>query len=249
MRNPSLHNSGKGLCRIVLVSLIVLLRGFPCFHDFSHSASHPYTAPFIHLYINSPEHNNYVAIYMNYIVSYRVISPQLALRCRCKKTVPFRMVRGSAATDRQFSYFTADDSNAVYCYKWRKEKWSKKELPPYPYQNPALLIINGELTAVGGEDGYGYTRKLFTLRQRQWVEEYPPMNTARSSTAVVCTCTYDSEYVIVVGSSGGETCSTSVEMLQVSNRRWYKLTALPQPLPYPSATISGNHNFTCDRGW
>ena len=28
---------------IVLVSLIVLLRGFPCFHDFSHGA------PYIHL--------------------------------------------------------------------------------------------------------------------------------------------------------------------------------------------------------
>ena len=28
MRNPSLHNSGKGLRMIVLVSLIVLLRGF-----------------------------------------------------------------------------------------------------------------------------------------------------------------------------------------------------------------------------
>ena len=29
---------------IVLVSLIVLLKGFPCFHDFSHGASlHPYS--------------------------------------------------------------------------------------------------------------------------------------------------------------------------------------------------------------
>ena len=27
---------------IVLVSLIVLLRGFPCFHDFSHGPFHPY---------------------------------------------------------------------------------------------------------------------------------------------------------------------------------------------------------------
>ena len=34
----------KGLHMIVLVSLIVLLRGFPCFHDFSHGASlHPYS--------------------------------------------------------------------------------------------------------------------------------------------------------------------------------------------------------------
>ena len=44
MRNPSLHNSGKGLRMIVLVSLIVLLRGYPCFHDFSHGASlYPYS--------------------------------------------------------------------------------------------------------------------------------------------------------------------------------------------------------------
>ena len=32
---------------IMLVSLIVLLRGFPCFHDFSHGASlHPYSLIF-----------------------------------------------------------------------------------------------------------------------------------------------------------------------------------------------------------
>ena len=32
---------------IVLVSLIVLLRGFPCFHGFSHGASlHPYSMIF-----------------------------------------------------------------------------------------------------------------------------------------------------------------------------------------------------------
>ena len=44
MCNPSLHNSDKGLRMIVLVSLIVLLRGFLCFHDFSHGASlHPYS--------------------------------------------------------------------------------------------------------------------------------------------------------------------------------------------------------------
>ena len=35
----------EGLCMIVLVPLIVLLRGFPCFYDFSHGVSH--TSPFI----------------------------------------------------------------------------------------------------------------------------------------------------------------------------------------------------------
>ena len=44
MRNPMPELYREGLRMIVLVSLIVLvlLRGFPCFHDFSHSASHPY---------------------------------------------------------------------------------------------------------------------------------------------------------------------------------------------------------------
>ena len=37
---------------IVLVSLIALLRGFPCFHDFSHGPSHPYIHihSFLHLF-------------------------------------------------------------------------------------------------------------------------------------------------------------------------------------------------------
>ena len=42
MRNPLPELCRNGLRMIVLVSLIVLLRGFPCSHDFSHSASHPY---------------------------------------------------------------------------------------------------------------------------------------------------------------------------------------------------------------
>ena len=42
MRNPLPELCREGLRMIVLVSLIVLLRGFPCFHDFSHGASlHP----------------------------------------------------------------------------------------------------------------------------------------------------------------------------------------------------------------
>ena len=38
MRNPLPELCREGLRMIVLVSLIVLLRGFPCFHDFSHGS-------------------------------------------------------------------------------------------------------------------------------------------------------------------------------------------------------------------
>ena len=39
---------------IVLVFLIVLLRGYPCFHDFLHGASlHPYSLIFPHIFQGS----------------------------------------------------------------------------------------------------------------------------------------------------------------------------------------------------
>ena len=169
-----------------------------------------------------------------------MISPQLTVQCHRKKTAPRGMTRGSATTDHQFSYFTPRGSNSVYSYQWSTEKW--EELPPCPYQNSGLVIINGQLTAVGGDDGSRRTNKLFTfrhklLRQRQWIEEYPPMNTARSMTTLVSSS--DGEYIIVIGGYGDGWTAT-VELFEVSSRRWHQLKDLPQPLPRPSATICGN---------
>ena len=147
------------------------------------------------------------------------------------------MISGSATTDHKFAYFTPRDSNSVYSYEWNTEQWNK--LPSCPYLNSALVIIDGTLTTVGGGGyGSGYTNKLFTLRQRQWVEEYPPMNTARSSPAVVSTSGGD--HIIVIGGRGGGGWTGTVELFQVKTRRWYKLTNTPQPLNFPSATICGN---------
>ena len=120
------------------------------------------------------------------------------------------------------------------------------QLPSCPYENSGLAIIDSELTTVGGADGVVHrTNKLFTLRQgkwlRQWkwVEVYPPMNTARSRPAVVSTS--DGDYLIAIGGFVGVVARTAtVELFQVKSRRWYKLTDLPQPLPYPSATICGD---------
>ena len=147
------------------------------------------------------------------------------------------MDRGSATTDHQFSYFTPGGSNSVYSYQWSTEKW--EELPPCPNEDSGLVIINGQLTAVGGQDRFHYTNKLFTFRQRQWIEEYPPMNTARSSTTVVSS-SYGKYIIVIGGRGGGGVWTATVELFQVSSRRWHQLEDLPQPLPHPSATICGN---------
>ena len=163
---------------------------------------------------------------------------QLTVQCHHMKTAPRGMSRGSATTDGQFAYFTPGGYNSVYRYEWRGEKWEK--FPSCPYKNSGLIIIDGKLTVVGGLDESDHcTNKLSTLREKKWVEEYPPMNTAHSRPAVVSTC--DGEYLIMIGGlGGGGDWTAAVELFQVKSRRWYKLTDLPQPLPHPSATICGD---------
>ena len=162
------------------------------------------------------------------------------------------MYQGSVTTDHQFAYFTLRGYNTVYSYQWSTEKW--EQLPSCPYSNSALVIIDGSLTAVGGGEGfYHRTNKLITFQQRQWVEEYPPMNTVRDSPAVVSTT--DGDYIFVIGGHGnGDRWTTTVELFHVNSRRWYQLTDLPQPLHYPSATIcahqlnvisGGDNGYSC----
>ena len=161
------------------------------------------------------------------------------MQCHDKETAPCRMERGSVTSDLQYAYFTPNNSHSVYRYEWSTEKWD--ELPQCRYRYSALVIIDGALTAVGGFDRryhIHYTNKLFTLRQRQWVEELPPMKTACWTTVV---STSDGEYVLVIGGHvGGGRWTTTVELFQVRSRKWAKLTHLPQSLTYPSATICGN---------
>ena len=173
---------------------------------------------------------------MMYITCH-VISPQLTVQCHKKKKAPRGMRRGSATTDDQFAYFTPHDSNSVYSYQWSTEKWI--ELCSSPYCGSGLVIIDGELNAVGGWYGPHYTNKLLTLQQGQWFEHYPPMNTGCFSPAVVSTS--DGNYIGVIGGDRGVGVWTArVELFHVRSRRWYELTNLPLGLSSPSATICGN---------
>ena len=93
------------------------------------------------------------------------------------------MYRGSAVTDQNVAYFTSSHSNKVYHYTISTDEWLT--LPPCPYSNSALVIIDNELTAVGGGCGGYCTNKLVTLRQGRWVEEYPRMCSRHSRATCV----------------------------------------------------------------
>ena len=169
-------------------------------------------------------------------ITCHVISPQLTVQCHSQKKAPCRMARGSAVTDQMTTYCAPRDSKSLYRYTMTEDKW--EELPRCPYGNSGLVIIDSALTAVGGYRG-PYTNKLFTLRQSRWVEEYPPMNTARSYPAVVSTSDGGHMNVIAIGGYDGRWID-AVELFHTGRRSWSRLTSLPQPLTFPSATICGN---------
>ena len=169
-------------------------------------------------------------------ITCHVISPQLTVQCHSQKKAPCGMARGSAVTDQMATYCTPYNSKSLYRYTMTEDKWEK--LPQCPYSDSGLVVIDSALTAVGGRKGSD-TNKLFTLRQSRWVEEYPPMNTARFSPAVVSTSDGGHMNVIAIGGLGGRWID-AVELFHAGRRSWSRLTSLPQPLTQPSATICGN---------
>ena len=182
-------------------------------------------------------------VYMIHDTTCHVISPQLTVQCHSQKKAPWRMARGSAVTDQMMTYCVTecvtDDSYSLYRYTMTEDKW--EELLLCPCSDPGLVVIDSVLTAVGGYDGYSLTNKLVTLRQSRWVEEYPPMNTARSHPAVVSTSDGGHMNVIAIGGHGvGVAWIDAVELFHAGRRSWSRLTSLPQPLALPSATICGN---------
>ena len=159
---------------------------------------------------------------------------QLSVQCQPMKPTIGAMRRGSATTDNQFAYFMSEKSNSIYAFEWKTEKWEEFAIARYRYST--LVMVDGELTTVGGLEARGgcVTSQLLTLRERQWVEEYPPMHTARSDTAVISA----RDNIIVIGGISKD-WTTAVELFQVKTRRWYELKSLPKPCVYPSATLCG----------
>ena len=167
------------------------------------------------------------------------------MQCHTQRTAPCGMIRGSAATDQNFAYFASLLSKSTYRYTLSGDNW--EELPPCPYSDSGLVVVDSALTAVGGREGAQYTNQLVTLRQSQWVEEHPPMHIARSSPAAVSTSDGVHMNIIVVGEGYDSNWTNAIELFNTGSRNWSQLTNLPQPLTLPSATICDNQLYIIGR--
>ena len=167
---------------------------------------------------------------------------QLKVQCYTQKPAEHKFLsRGSATIDGNFAYFTPSNRSSVLMYNVINGKWT--ELPECPCSNAALVCVDGALVAVGGESNSTVSNKLFTLYGNRWLEEYPPMNTARLQCSVVSVTTSRPQtHLFVIGGKHGHSevdWTSSVNFLNTSKKCWYKLASLPQPPLEPCATVCG----------
>ena len=119
------------------------------------------------------------------------------------------------------------------------KKWRK--LPRCPYYNNCLVVVNGQLIAIGGckamSDKDTYTNKLLSLPG--YKEIFPPMPTKRRDTTAVIS----KEHLIVAGGATGPRSSdiiTTVEVMNTESLVWSTVASLPHPYRDASGTICGD---------
>ena len=153
--------------------------------------------------------------------------------------------RGSAAIAGNFAYLVPRDRYVVFRYNVINGEGM--ELPNSLYQNSAVVAIDGRVVLIGGESEGRATNKLLTLHYTgEWVEEYPPMISARSHCAAVCVENGKfRSHVIVIGGKSEENCDIcDVLFLNTATKCWHFLPPLPQSLPVPSTAICSNRLYT-----
>ena len=156
---------------------------------------------------------------------------------------PFRMVNGDSVVSENMAYFMNIDGK-ICSYNSSSKEWSK--LPACPYQCSSLAVINGLITSVGGcKTLFGSPdNKLFSLmnakKNKEWVEQFPPMPTKRYCTATVTT---KHHLIVVGGRSGLSNHLDTVEVMDIQTLIWSVAARLPHPYSSASITVCGDNHL------
>ena len=124
-----------------------------------------------------------------------------------------------------------------YSYSIADRCWEL--LPRCPLGHPTLVVIDGQLTAIG--DKNPLSNQLSTLQGRprhsqQWMTVYPPMPTRRYLTTALWST--EETALVVAGGVGEENrVLTIVELMHRENGQWSTAASLPLPLTRCSVTL------------
>ena len=146
------------------------------------------------------------------------------------------------------AYFT--QNFAVYTYTESRDKW--EELPRCNNKNFGVAIINGQLTAIGGQDRIKvHTADVLSLKERgkKWEKLLPAMPTARVHPAPVATPTH----LVVAGGTymaqdPNRTAKgyATVEVMSLKAFQWSTVSSLPEVVRYPQMKHTAGHLLLLD---
>ena len=118
----------------------------------------------------------------------------------------------------------------------QRDEWTK--LPQYGFEFFAMMSLANQLVLVGGYDSATrkQTNRIAVYDNGKWCHQHPPMNTARSSSTAV----YFNSYLIVAGGWVEQGPTSSVELLDLTLRKWYTAESLNHPQYELKSTTAGN---------
>jgi len=163
------------------------------------------------------------------------------LRWQVCANAPSKMHLGSTVVDGAVAYFRPGLTRRVYAYDSEVDKWST--LPVSPSGHSSLAVINGLLTAVGGEYEDEPTNTLYSLvtsgkdGSKMWVQHFPSMPTKRTFAAVLCT---EMALIVAGGKSGIYAHVATIEVMDTESLEWSTVDSLPIPLYQTSITVCGD---------
>ena len=148
-------------------------------------------------------------------------------------------------------YYYCNTSNDIFKFNAEREEWSTVS-PVCPQKSFTLVIIEGMLCAVGGEDieeqqsgdKRSPIRGLMSKGPfKRWTEYFPQLTSQRNHVAAV----YTQGVLIIAGGvtqspQGDNTTNTRlVEILDVNKKQWYSTCSLPYSVQRPSIAKCGNN--------
>ena len=175
------------------------------------------------------------------------------LRWKNGPKAPLKTFGVSVAVLGRVAYFYSWSENMIIMYDSETGKWAI--LPECPKTLFSIAVVNGLLTAIGGEQSDNHTKSLLSLThqqgwlgrsQQKWTEQFPPMTYYHNLPAVVCTSTS----LIVAGGWGPDTNkwapdekAAPVEVMDTETLRWSTAASLPYPWSQATATICGDRLY------
>ena len=152
---------------------------------------------------------------------------------------PCAMASGSATAVGKVVYIQPWGSSKVYSFDGDVTRWT--ELPDCGKRECSLVVVRGQVTAVGGCTDVEDFSTLASLeirpgRRSRWVVRLKNMPTKRYSAAAVS----NKEVLIVMGGFADGRPLSSVEIMDVESEQWYIASSLPSMFHRHSAALYGN---------